>query len=77
MVVLDKQTGRMSSSIDIPEESVDFYTTQDMPHGDIRSMHYFSKVTNSWRRLNIYTPPGYDQQTDKSCPVLLHPARRR
>jgi len=41
-----------------------------VPHGTIRSKLYFSKYTNSWRRLNIYTPPGYDTQTDKKYPVL-------
>ncbi len=60
----------MSSGIDIPEAGVDFYTVKDVPHGDIRSKRYFSKVTNSWRRLNVYTPPGYDQDTDKKYPVL-------
>ncbi len=63
-------TGRMSSAIEIPEAGVDFYTVKDVPHGDIRSKRYFSKVTNSWRRLNVYTPPGYDKDTDKKYPVL-------
>lgn len=63
-------TGRMSSAIEIPEKGVDFYTLKDVPHGDIRSKPYFSKYTNSWRTLNIYTPPGYDAETDKKYPVL-------
>jgi enterochelin esterase-like enzyme len=63
-------TGRMSSAIEIPETGVDFYTVKDAPHGDIRSKRYFSKVTNSWRRLYIYTPPGYDKDTEKKYPVL-------
>ncbi len=63
-------TGRMSSAIEIPEAGVDFYTVKDVPHGDVRSKRYFSKVTNSWRRLNIYTPPGYDKDTEKKYPVL-------
>jgi enterochelin esterase-like enzyme len=63
-------TGRMSSAIEIPEKGVDFYTIKNVPHGDIRSKRYFSKYTNSWRRLNIYTPPGYDTQTDTKYPVL-------
>jgi enterochelin esterase-like enzyme len=63
-------TGRMSSAIEIPEAGVDFYTVKDVPHGDIRSKRYFSKVTNSWRRLNICTPPGYDKDAGKRYPVL-------
>jgi enterochelin esterase family protein len=63
-------TGRMSSAIEIPETGVDFYTVRDAPHGDIRSKQYFSKVTGTWRRLNVYTPPGYDGNPDKKYPVL-------
>jgi enterochelin esterase family protein len=63
-------TGRMSSAVEIPEKGMDFYTVKDVPHGDIRSKRYFSKYTNSWRRLFVYTPPGYDTQADKKYPVL-------
>jgi enterochelin esterase-like enzyme len=63
-------TGRMSSAIDIPEEGLDFYTIKNVPHGDIRSKSYFSKVTGTWRKLNIYTPAGYDKDITISYPVL-------
>jgi enterochelin esterase-like enzyme len=63
-------TGRWSSAIDIPEPGVDFYTVKDVPHGAIRAQRYFSKLTNSWRPVNIYTPPGYDKDTAKKYPVL-------
>jgi enterochelin esterase-like enzyme len=62
--------GRMASAIDIPEEGAGFYTLQDLPHGDIRSKDYFSKTTGTWRHLNVYTPPGYDINTNISYPVL-------
>lgn len=63
-------TSRMASAIEIPEPGADFYTVKDVPHGEIRSKRYYSKVTSSWRRMNIYTPPGYDKDTDKKYPVL-------
>jgi enterochelin esterase family protein len=63
-------TSKDSSGIDVPEPGVDFYTVKEVPHGDIRSKWYFSKVTNSWRRLNVYTPPGYDQNSSAKYPVL-------
>jgi len=63
-------TGRDSSAIEIPEAGADFYTVKDVPHGDLRSKRYFSKVTGSWRRLFVYTPPGYDKDTDKKYPTL-------
>ncbi len=62
--------GRMSSAIEIPETAVDFYTIKDVPHGTIRSTRYFSEYTNSWRRLHIYTPPGYETQNDTKYPAL-------
>jgi len=40
-----------------------------VPHGDIRTENYFSATTNSWRKLNVYTPPGYDKNTH-TFPVL-------
>lgn len=63
-------TGRMSSAVDIPEKGVDFYTIKDVPHGTIRSESYYSSLMDTWRNLNIYTPPGYDTDKKKKYPVL-------
>lgn len=62
--------GRMASGIDIPDPEGDFYTTKDVPHGEVRSVNYYSNITKAWRRANVYTPPGYDTQADKRYPVL-------
>ncbi|WP_312285382.1 alpha/beta hydrolase-fold protein [Chryseobacterium gleum] len=62
--------GRYASGIDIPFEGDDFYALKDVPHGDIRIKNFYSKVTNSWRRVFIYTPPGYDQNPAESYPAL-------
>ncbi|MDN3580338.1 alpha/beta hydrolase-fold protein [Mucilaginibacter flavus] len=62
--------GRMASGIDIPDPEGDFYATKDVPHGEVRSVNYYSNITKAWRRANVYTPPGYDTQTDKRYPVL-------
>lgn len=62
--------GRMASGIDIPDPEGDFYATKDVPHGEVRSVNYYSNITKAWRRANVYTPPGYDIQTDKRYPVL-------
>ncbi len=63
-------TGRMSSAIEIPEAGADFLTIKNIPHGTVRSCVYFSKVTGTWRSLNIYTPPGYDKDNQEQYPVL-------
>ncbi len=62
--------GRMASGIEIPFSGGGYYSVRDVPHGDIRIKRYFSKVTNSWRQMNIYTPPGYDSNSDVKYPVL-------
>jgi len=61
---------RMSSGIEIPETGVDFYTLKNVPHGDVRSKWYYSKVTESWRRCYVYCPPDYNNNLKKKYPVL-------
>ncbi|KQW99716.1 esterase [Flavobacterium sp. Root420] len=61
--------GRMASGIEIPNKEGDFYALKTVPHGDIRIKKYFSKATNSWREMYVYTPPGYENSTEK-YPVL-------
>ncbi len=61
--------GRMASGIEIPNKEGDFYALNNVPHGDIRVKKYFSKATNSWREMYVYTPAGYDNATEK-YPVL-------
>jgi len=60
---------RMASGIEIPNKEGAFYDLKTVPHGDIRIKKYFSKTTNSWREMYVYTPPGYENATEK-FPVL-------
>ena len=62
--------GRMASGIEIPYEDGGFYALKEVPHGDIRIRRYFSSVTNSWRRMYVYAPPGYDTSAAEKYPVL-------
>jgi len=62
--------GRMASGIDIPEKGVDYYLTKDVPHGQIRQIRYYSKITKSWRKSFVYTPPEYDTKLKERYPVL-------
>jgi len=62
--------GRMASGIDIPEPGVNYYFPRDVPHGQIRSVNYYSSVTRGWRRAFVYTPPAYDDDPSKRYPVL-------
>lgn len=62
--------GRMASGIEIPFAGGDYYALRNVPHGDIRINRYFSRVTNSWRQMYVYTPPGYDSSVQDQYPVL-------
>jgi enterochelin esterase family protein len=61
---------RWGSGIEIPAKDQDFYALKNVPHGQLRENHYFSKSTNAVRRCFVYTPPGYDEKTTNRYPVL-------
>jgi enterochelin esterase-like enzyme len=63
-------TGKETSGIEVPEKGVDFYLPKDVPHGEIRERWYFAKTTQQWRRVFVYTPPGYDADRNTRYPVL-------
>src|SRR5262249_13084607 len=63
-------TGKQCSGIEVPEKGVDFYLPKDVPHGEVRERWYRSKTTQQWRRIFVYTPPGYDTDRSRRYPVL-------
>ena len=67
----------MCNGFEIPEPGVDFYDLKDVPHGDVLIKNYYSKTTNSWRHIFVYTPPGYDSQPHDPLPGAVSAARRR
>ncbi len=58
-----------TSAVEIPDAAADFYLPKDVPHGEVSARWYFSKTTGQWRRIHIYTPPGYDSGRGR-YPVL-------
>jgi enterochelin esterase-like enzyme len=63
-------TGKETSGIEVPEKGVDYYLPKDVPHGEVRERWYHSKTTQQWRRIYVYTPPGYDADRERRYPVL-------
>jgi enterochelin esterase family protein len=53
----------------------DFMDTKDVPHGAVAEVTYYSKSLGRFRRMHVYTPPGYELGEGK-YPVfyLLHGA---
>lgn len=64
--------GRDMSGIEIPSPwgTDAFYQMRDVPQGQVREQWYHSSVTREWRRILVYTPPGYDEARGKRYPVL-------
>ena len=60
---------RWSSAIEIKETGMDDFEIQEVPHGDVRTVYYYSKVDESWRPLMVYTPAGYDE-SKQEYPVV-------
>ena len=60
---------RWESGIEIPAHDQDFYALKDVPHGHVQQVLFPSKSTNTSRRAFVYTPPGYEQGSDR-YPVL-------
>jgi len=53
----------------------EFMDTTDVPHGAVAEVTYFSKSLKRFRRMHVYTPPGYESGQGK-FPIfyLLHGA---
>jgi enterochelin esterase family protein len=53
----------------------DFMDTKDVPHGAVAEVTYYSKSLQRFRRMHVYTPPGYESGEGK-YPIfyLLHGA---
>jgi enterochelin esterase family protein len=48
----------------------DLYKINNVPHGTLSHRWYYSDDLKMHRRINIYTPAGYEQSGDKKYPVL-------
>ena len=58
-----------SSILHIPANPPAAWDLQEIPHGIVSQHDYQSKALNKWRRLVVYTPPGY-RADGPALPVL-------
>jgi enterochelin esterase-like enzyme len=63
---------RESSAIEIPEgQEGNYYRfNKDIPHGQIRSIYYWSDINGLERHINVYVPAEYERFPNKKYPVL-------
>ena len=57
----------------IPGDRASLYAVNDVPHGTVQKVWYDSPTLGMKRRMSVYTPPGYEEGSDR-YPVfyLLH-----
>ena len=60
---------RWGSGVEVPAHDADFYEMKNVPHGNLREVHFFSKIANTTLQCYVYTPPDYEKGT-KRYPVL-------
>lgn len=53
----------------VPQGEPLFWQQQNVPHGALSVIYYYSKATESTRRMFVWTPPAYFKE-NKKLPVL-------
>jgi enterochelin esterase-like enzyme len=53
----------------LPGKESDLYAVNDVPHGTLSKVWYYSAALKLNRQMYVYTPPGYEKSTEK-YPVL-------
>lgn len=63
---------RMASGLEVPEgKEGDYYRPhQNVGHGQVRQVSYYSASSGAWRTAIVYTPAEYETNRKKRYPVL-------
>jgi enterochelin esterase-like enzyme len=65
--VVSESNTHISSMVVVPGS--EFMDTKDVPRGAVAQITYYSKSLGKFRRMHIYTPPGYEKD-GKKYPIL-------
>ena len=57
------------SLLDVPGDSPLIHSMKDVPHGTV-TYEYYPSVEGTTGPLVVYTPPGYEKETNKKYPVF-------
>jgi enterochelin esterase-like enzyme len=70
---ISESNNNVWSLVHVP--GADFMDTKSVPHGAVSAVNYYSTSLGTFRRMHVYTPPGYERSSDR-YPVfyLLHGA---
>lgn len=61
-----------AGGIEVPEgPEGDYYRfDKNVPHGQVRSVNYWSEINQTYRHINVYVPASYEKNSRKKYPVL-------
>lgn len=62
--------GFKNSLLDIRGKSPLIHSLQNVPHGSVDYINYYSKSLQGWNNAIVYTPPFYDKNPKKKYPVF-------
>jgi hypothetical protein len=62
------------SMVMMPGPGTEFMAETNVPHGAVATAYYYSKLGQSERRMEVYTPPGYNSHRAYPVLYLLHGA---
>ena len=70
---ISESNNNVWSVVNVPGSA--YSDTKNVPHGGVTAVTYYSTALSTFRRMHIYTPPGYERNSEK-YPVfyLLHGA---
>ena len=58
------------NTFEVPEAGEDFYVAKKVPHGMVHLCKYHAEGNGHIKECYVYTPPGYEKETEKKYPVL-------
>jgi enterochelin esterase family protein len=69
-----ESNGNSWSTVHVP--GADWMDNRQVPHGAVAEVYYYSGSLKRPRRMHVYTPPGYEAESEQKYPVfyLLHGA---
>ena len=59
------------SILHLPSTPPAAWDWQDVPHGTVHGHSYASKALGKPREILVYTPPGYERDSEKKYPLLV------
>jgi enterochelin esterase-like enzyme len=68
-VIVKRDGATLLSVLFIPGKESDYIDVKEIPHGSLNRVWYNSPALGMYRRMLVYTPPGYETSTEK-YPVL-------